>query len=173
MLHTIKSNKLKRFILLAVLVIPLLSFSLHKEYYSLTKIDYNKEEKALQITMRLFTNDMEYTLNKLFEKSLELGTTKEIDDANKLLEIYLNQKFSIHINEKSTSYKFIGKEFEKDLMYVYLESNTIENISHISIQNAILTESFPEQENIIKLNINSQRKSLILTKENDKGLLKF
>jgi hypothetical protein len=173
MLHTIKSNKLKRIFLLAILVIPLLAFSLHKEYYSLTRIDYNKKEKALQITMRLFTNDMEFALNKQYEKPLELGTDIEIKDADKLLNIYLNQKFSIRVNDKPTTYNFIGKEFEKDVMYIYLEVINIDTIHQIDIHNSVLTESFKEQENIIKIAIDDQQKSLILTKENDKGLLKF
>ena len=175
--YVVKIRKIKRIVLqmllVLVLITPLFAFNLHKEYHSLTNIDYNKKEKALQITMRLFTNDIDLALKKYFEKPIELGSINEIVDANKLLELYLNQKFILSINNEMTQYQFLGKEFEKDELYLYMEIKEIEKIEQISVQNAILTELFFEQENIIKLNINDQQKSIILTKENDKGMLKF
>ncbi len=177
MFHRTKSSKIKQLfsgkILLVLILFSLLAFSLHKEYYSLTKIDYNQKEKAVQISMRLFTNDMELALSKQFEKALELGTKYEIADADKLFVFYLNQNFSISINGKQTPYQFLGKEFEKDAMFVYLEIKNIESIEQISVRNAILTKTFYEQENIVKLHINGRAKSLILTSTNDKGMLNF
>ncbi|HIP49690.1 MAG TPA: hypothetical protein EYG92_12100 [Lutibacter sp.] len=174
--HRIKSKKIKAFgwnKLLLLLLLPLLSFSLHKEYYSLTKIDYNQKEETVQITMKLFTNDMELVLNKHFNKVLELDTQIEIAEADHLLETYLKQKFTIAIDDVQLNYSFIGKEFEKDALFVYLEIKKIKQIHQIEIQAAMLIEEFPEQENIIKVNINEQRKSLFLTNRNDKALLKF
>jgi len=159
--------------LLLVTILSTVSFTLHKEYFSLTKIDFNEKDQALQITMRIFTNDIDLALSKQFEKAIELGTTKEIANADKLLEIYLNQKFSVKLNKQMARYTYIGKEFEKDVMYVYLEITDIKEVNEIEIQAAMLIETFAEQENIVKLNINEQRKSLILTQQNDKGLLKF
>jgi hypothetical protein len=159
--------------LLILVLIPLFAFTLHKEYFSLTKIDYNKKEQTVQITMRLFTDDMELALLNQFKKPTELGTKIEVTDANKLLNIYLNQRFRININSHKTSYNFIGKEFEKDVVYVYLEIPNIKNINQIEIQNGVLTDTFSEQENIVKVNYLDQQKSLILTKQNDRGILKF
>ncbi len=150
-----------------------MAFTLHKEYYSLTKIVYNQENEAVQISMRLFTNDMELALSKKYEKALELGTEYEIANANRLLDLYFNENFSISINGEETRYQFLGKEFEKDAMFVFMEISDIESINQISVRNTILTHSFFEQENIIKLNINGKAKSLILTISNDKGMLKF
>lgn len=176
MFHTVKNTKINRstrISLILVLLVPLLAFNLHKEYFSLTKIDYNEKEQALQITMRLFTNDMNLALNKHFNQITELGTKKEIAEADKLLETYLNQTFSIWVNKHKTNYQYIGKEFEKDAMYVYLEIKNITEIKEIEVLARMLQEEFEEQENIVKVNKNDVRKSLILTKQNDKGLLNF
>lgn len=156
-----------------MLLISLSAFTLHKEYFSLTKIDYNEPEKSLQITMRLFTTDMDLALSKQHNKAVELGSKKEVGNADKLLEIYLNQKFTVHVNKQASTFTFIGKEFEKDVMYVYLEITDVPQIEEIEVRAAMLIEEFAEQENIVKLNIYEQRKSLILTERNDKGLLNF
>lgn len=155
------------------MLFPLLSFSLHKEYYSLTKIDYNQKEKTLQITMKIFTNDLELVLNKHYDKVLELGTEIESKETNKLLENYLKEKFSLTINNVRLNYHLLGKEYEKDVVFVYLEISNIREIHQIEIQSSLLIEEFEEQENIIKVNINEQRKTLFLTKRNNKALLKF
>ena len=173
-----KSTKLyqtffKKFILVALLI-PLFSLTPHKEYYSLTKIVFNKNEKALQITMQVFTNDLELSLSKQYAKALELGTAIEVSEANQLIEQYLLKNFEIKINDNSVlNYHFLGKEYENDRVFFYLEIKNIEIINSITIRNSVLMETYPEQENIIKLNINKQDKSLFLTSNNDKGKLKF
>lgn len=151
----------------------LTAFQLHEEHYSLTEINYNTKENALQISMHLFTNDIDLALKKHYDKSIELGTEEEAEDADRFLRMYLNQKFVLNVNDIPILYDYLGKEFEKDVMYVYLEVADIDSISNITVQNSVLTELFYEQENIIKIFINDLNKSLILTKENDKGMLKF
>ncbi len=172
-----KSTKIKRFIskprVLIFLLIPLLAFMLHKEYYSLTNIVFNPQEKSVQVTIRLFTDDMEFALKNQFEKAIELGTDREIKEADHLLELYLNQRFTIAINANKTPFAFIGKEFEKDVMYVYLEIPNISDIQQIEVRNAILIDSFSEQENIVKINYLTTRRSMILTQQHEKELIKF
>lgn len=177
MLHKFKIIKIKqgfaKNFLLIVFFLPLFAFTLHKEYYSLTKIDYNQKENSVQITMRLFTNDIELALNKQHQKTLEIGTSIESSETDALLLSYLNQKFRIAINGKDAPYQYLGKEFEKNEMFVYLEIPNIESIVTIEVFASMLIEEFSEQENIVKLHINKQNKSLILTRRNNKALLKF
>jgi len=151
----------------------LFAFTLHKEYYSLTKIHYNAKSESLEITMRLFTDDMERALSEYYKKPLELGTKIEIADADKLLELYLSQQFKVRLNTIDRRYKFIGKEFEKDAIYLYLEVADVKNIKELGVTNTILTILFLEQENIIKINVNNQHKSMILTQENNKDVVFF
>lgn len=156
-----------------MLIIPLVAFTLHKEYYSLTKIVHNPKEKSLEITMRLFTDDVELVLSKQYKKALELGTKLEVSDADQLLEIYINQRFKIATNKADLSYKFIGKEFEKDLMYLYFEVTDVKDFTQLSVQNTILTEYFITQENITKIKAYDQHKTMLLTKQNSKEVVFF
>ncbi len=175
--HKSKITKIKRFSILnllwIIIVLPLFAFTLHKEYYSLTKITHNPKEKTLEITMRLFTDDMELVLSKQYKKALELGTKLEVSDANQLLEIYINQQFKIATNKVDLSYKFIGKEFEKDLMYLYFEVADVRDFTQMSVQNNILTAYFTTQENITKIKAYDQHKTMLLTKRKNKEVVFF
>ena len=162
---------LKKTIIL--LIIPLFAFSAHKYYISLTKIDYIKDKKEVQITMRFFIDDIENTLQNRFNISLELATKKENKKANFYLETYITQKFKVNINDEDKVYRYLGKEYDNDVVFFYLEISDIENINKIVVQNSMLFEEFEEQENYVKLNINNTKKTFILIKANDKEMLKF
>ena len=162
---------LKKTIIL--LIIPLFAFSAHKYYISLTKIDYIKDKKEVQITMRFFIDDIENTLQNRFNISLELATKKENKKANFYLETYITQKFKVNINDEDKVYRYLGKEYDNDVVFFYLEIPDIENINKIVVQNSMLFEEFEEQENYVKLNINNTKKTFILIKANDKEMLKF
>jgi hypothetical protein len=156
-----------------ILIIPLFSFGLHKYYISLTKIDFVEKEKSVQITMRFFIDDIEKTLENRYEIELELATNKENNKANIYLERYIASKFEVIINQNVKLYKFLGKEYENDVVFFYLEITDIEMINQITIQNRMLFEEFPDQENFVKLDINNSRKTFVLRKENDKEMLNF
>ena len=162
---------LKKTIIL--LIIPLFAFSAHKYYISLTKIDYIKDKKEVQITMRFFIDDIENTLQNRFNISLELATKQENKKANFYLETYITQKFKVNINDEDKVYRYLGKEYDNDVVFFYLEIPDIENIKKIVVQNSMLFEEFEEQENYVKLNINNTKKTFILIKANDKEMLKF
>ena len=52
-----------------LLLIPLFAFTMHKYYLSSTKIEYKKESKTIQITMRFFIDDLQETINRTYSKN--------------------------------------------------------------------------------------------------------
>ncbi|WP_456423871.1 DUF6702 family protein [Lutibacter sp.] len=162
---------LKYFTLL--LFIPLLAFTLHKYYISLCEIEYVKEQKSIQITLGMFIDDFEVTLNKSNDTILNLATKDEVKNIDKYYKNYLNKHFKIFVNNKLQTYNYIGKEYDSDLVRFYLEIMNIERINSIEVQNTCLFEEFEDQENIIKIKANNINKTFYLNRKNDKGLLKF
>ena len=61
-------------------IIPLLSFTSHKYYLSLTQINYKTESKSIQIIINVFMDDIETALNKDYAIDLQLTTKKELPD---------------------------------------------------------------------------------------------
>lgn len=163
-------------ILLAILVLTgltLSSFNLHKHYISLTQIEYNEGEKALQITMRFFIDDLEKAVGTRFGKNLALATEDELKNANAYIERYLDSKFKLWINGTEQSPNYLGKQYEDDQVFFFLELEKVENIEIIEVQNSVLMEVYEEQQNYIKLSIGEIEKTFILIKANDKEMLKI
>ncbi|MEB3346753.1 DUF6702 family protein [Aquimarina gracilis] len=158
---------------LFVLSITLCSFITHKFYVSVTQIEYNKERQSLQIISRVFIDDIEDLLQERYDQSIVLNVKEETSITEKYLEKYFDQKLKIKVNDKEVSFTFLGKEYEDDLMICYLEILEIDSLSSIEVSNDILMDYFEEQQNIVHVKKDNQRKSLILEKGKSNGLLNF
>jgi len=156
-----------------LIMIPLMSFGIHEYYISLTKIKYVEEKNSVQITMSYFIDDVEKVLENNSGLPMELATKSEHKKSGFYLETYIRQKFKVSIDDKNQAYTYLGKEYENDLVYIYLEIENVAQINKIEVQNSMLIEEFSEQQNFIKLNIAGVQRTFILIKANDKEMLKL
>ena len=159
--------------LLLLFIIPLLSFSAHKYYLSLTQIEYRSKLQSVQLTINVFIDDIEVALNKDYNIDLQLDTEKELKDNDVYFEKYLKEKLHLKIDDTARYFNYIGKEYDGDLVYFYLEVEDVKQVNNIEIINKILMNHFPKQENLIKSKVGKKHKSILLNAKNDKGLLKF
>ncbi|MCZ4318053.1 hypothetical protein O4H26_03530 [Aequorivita viscosa] len=161
-------------IFLLLMVFPLVSgASAHKFYVSITKIEYVKEKNSLQIITKIFTDDIEDVLQQRYDTSISLDTKKETEAADKDLKQYLLQKINIKVNGKAVKLNYLGKEYDTDMMVAYIEVEDVKAIKSIEIENKVLMEMFDEQQNIVHLKTPTTRRSLILDKDEPRGILKF
>ncbi len=159
---------------LLLLIFPLISAtSAHKFYVSITKIEYVKEKKSLQIITKIFTDDIEDALQQRYHLSISLDTKKETEAADEYVQKYIIQKLNIKVNGKPVQLNYIGKEYDVDMLVAYIEVTNVPNLKSIEIENKVLMEMFPEQQNIIHLKTTNSRKSLMLDKDEPSGKLKF
>jgi len=162
-----------KLLVLALILPVLMSVSVHKFYVSVTEVEYVKDQESIQIISRIFIDDLENTLRKRFEKRLTFSPKNEAEEVGMYLQRYLKDKITITINGKPVEFKFIGKEYDNDILFCYLEVTGIKDIKSFTISNALLFDSFTDQQNIVKLHINNEKKSFILMQENNKAVLKF
>jgi hypothetical protein len=153
--------KLKNTFLL-LFIIPLLSFSTHKYYLSLTQINFNSKAKSIQVIINVFMDDIETVLNKDFNIDLQLTTEKELKENDVYFEKYLKEKLHFKVNSIAKKYKYVGKEYDGELVYFYLEIENINEVNQIEVSNKILIKHFPKQENLIKSKVGNTNKSVLL-----------
>jgi len=164
--------KLKKIFLL-LLILPLLSFSAHTYYLSLTQIKYKEASKSVQIIINVFMDDIETALNKDYHLDLQLSTKKELKDNDVYFEKYLKRKLQFKIDTIAKEFKYIGKEYDGDLVYFYLEIENIQKVASIEITNKILLQHFPKQENLVKSKVGTKNKSVLLSKDQFKETLTY
>lgn len=166
--------KLYKYLLLILILIPLTAGKAHKFYVSTTQIEYAEEEQSLQIISKIFIDDIEAVLQKRYNKpQLELASKKETKADEALLKEYILKKLKIWVNQKPQDLIYLGKEYDIDIVKVYLEIKNVSSLKTLTVENKLLQDMFPEQQNIIHFKWDKTRESLLLDKDNPKGLLKF
>ncbi|MCI2228025.1 hypothetical protein MC378_02515 [Polaribacter sp. MSW13] len=160
-------------IFLLLFIIPILSFTTHKYYLSLTQINYKSETKSIQIIINVFMDDIETALNKKYNIDLQLTSDNELKNNDVYFEKYLNSKLHFKVNNISKKYTYIGKEYDGDLVFFYLEIEDIKEVKNIEISNQILMDQFPQQENLVKSKVGKKHKSVLLTKKEFSSTLTY
>lgn len=174
-----KNNKMKtgmKFLKmgLVILLFPLITASTdHKFYVSITKVEFSQEDQAVQIISKIFIDDLEDVLQERYNPNLNLGEPKETEADAKVLKNYILEKFHVWVNDKDVTLNYLGKEYDIDVVKIYIEIENISEVKSLEVESKILYDKFEEQQNIIHAKVGKTRKSLILEKENPKGVLNF
>lgn len=145
----------------------------HKFYVSVTQIEYVKEKESVEIVMRIFIEDLEKLLRERYDKNITLNTSKSEKQIDSYIENYVAKKVLIKVNNNPLDFKFLGKEYEDDIVFCYLEIEDVSEIKDFEISNTLFFEVFKEQQNIIKTNINTEMESFVLTSQKNKAEVHF
>lgn len=152
----------------------LMSFSVaHKFYVSVTEIEYNEKTQSLQIISRVFIDDLEDLLQTRYDSTMRLGKSNESPEAANYIKTYLKKKIEIQLDGKNVEVNYLGKEYEDDMVLLYLEVPKVTSFKSIEVKNALLTDMFIEQKNLVHVTYKEITKSLIFTKAKQEDLLKF
>lgn len=159
--------------LLVLVTVIMTSFTAHKFYVSITKVEHSVENESVQIISTLFIDDIEDVLQQRYDTSLLLGPEGETARERELIEKYVLLKLKIEINGTPAKLDYLGHEYESDVVKIYIEIQDVSEVKSISVENKLLMEVFEEQQNIIHFKKNKKRKSMMLDVDNPKGVLNF
>ena len=145
----------------AVLVIS--SFALpnpsaHKYYTSLCRVQYNRETKSLEVTARVFSDDLEVALTRRNHKAVYLDKK----DAGPLVAAYLQDTFELKGRDgKLRRISWVGMEVKVDSAWLYFEIKMPEGLEGAELRNRILFELFSEQVNIVNIQDGDSKSDLV------------
>ncbi|MBA4318610.1 MAG: hypothetical protein C0412_09425 [Flavobacterium sp.] len=159
--------------LFALLFLTTSAFTLHKFYMAVYQINYASEKKMLQITSRIFIDDLNATLEKTYNKKFYLGTEKETAAESIFVKEYLAKHFSIKVNNQSKPMNFLSKEIDDDVYVCYWNIKAISKINSLEIYNTVLIDRFPEQKNLVHITVLGVKNSFLLTNSTSTEVLKY
>ena len=141
------------------------SFLEHKYYVSTSLFNFT-EDSSLQITLRIFKDDLSNAISDTYldQKTDDLNLIDEL--YFKQVDKYINSKISILIDDKKFEIDYLGLETKNDMYVCYLEIENLPIYSNMVISNKILFEIFDDQQNIIHVKRNDKRQSFIARNNN-------
>lgn len=141
-----------------VLLAANLSFG-HKYHTSLTRIEYNDKDKNLEISIRLFVHDVGPMLENRLRKRVDLEKTPEVDSE---LQKYLAENLVFkRPGGSDLNVKWVGKEFESDTLFIFVECPFDGDPSELSLQNTVFFDLFAEQANLVVAKFGDRKYDLV------------
>lgn len=137
----------KASLLIVSMLFAMTSFS-HEYYFSFAEMEYNSENKTLELTLIVSTHDVEHWLQSKGVKLKELEDHTEDSNIQKEFETKLLSGYSISYDTDKIPFKLIGYEvLESGLTHFYFQSEKVEFKNQFTIKFDLLMDDFPEQQN--------------------------
>ena len=137
----------------------------HDFHTSLTEMRYNAKAKNFEISLRVFTDDLEKVLSATNQN--RKFTLENNDKNNPLVEVYVRKHFVVtNSKNQKLNINYIGREKEGEATWIYLELPVNESINGSKIQNDVLIDMFDDQTNILNIFIQNQKKSYLYNVKN-------
>lgn len=133
--------------------------SVHPFYLAVTEINHNAAAKTLEISCKMFADDLESILEKNYRTTLDITTDKDKSQFDRLVPDYVSKHISLTVDGKPVKYNFIGFEYDKESVYAYFEAEQIGSVSRMDVNNSMLCDFQNEQINILHVTVNGKRKS--------------
>ena len=166
-------KKLTQICIFFAVFLTLSSFEFHKFYVGIYQINYASSKKMLEVTTRIFTDDLNDALEKKYHRKFHLTDKSETPEDVALMQKYIADNFVIKVNGKSATLNFRSKESEGNVFICYFNVRDIPKIKSLEITNKILFDFVTEQQNIIQTTVHGKKNSLLLTIDNPKDILQF
>jgi hypothetical protein len=127
------------------------------------EFNYDLEDRAVEIVMHVFLDDLESAIELKDGVQLNLYTEVEKIESDSLINKYLQEVFVISSKQSDIEYTLIGRELSEDLsaVWIYAEAPVENEISEFYIMYNLLTEVFMDQENILQCRVSGKNKKFI------------
>jgi hypothetical protein len=139
--------------------VPPAGDSFHPFYISVTEINQNAKEQSLEISCKMFAEDLEIQLEKNNKTTLDISTEKDKAACDKYIRDYIKGHLAITIDGKPANLSYVGFEKEKESVYCYFEADHVSAPHKLNVTNSILHDFNQEQINILHVTINGHRQS--------------
>lgn len=161
------------FIFFIAIVLLVSSAWAHKFYVGIFQVNYASDKKMLQITTRIFVDDLNNALEKKHKKKFFLGEKNVGESDVEAMKKYIADNFRIAVNGKSLALDFRSYEIENNVAIGYFRITDVASVKTIDVTNKVLFDFVTEQQNIIQTNVNGNKQNLLLTIDEPTGRLIF
>lgn len=158
--------------MLLCVTITLVSWS-HKFYVGIFQIEHNAGKQRLEITCRIFADDLDKALEKKFNGSFHFSDGKADASETAKLQQYLKEKFSVKCDGVATNLEFKSTELENGVLLIYFTANKVKSPKTVWVKNTMLFDYMTSQQNIIQLKVGGKKQSLLLTIDENSGTAEF
>jgi hypothetical protein len=134
----------------------------HKFYLSNTSIEFNAQTRAVEITSKIFTDDLEHAIEAQCYRYHSLyPQTPEVFE---LVKKYIGENLSLQVGGRNVVLNFLGYSVDNDMTTIFIEGNYFEP-NQVVVNNTILLDLYSDQQNIVEVRWGGQSKREYFTRD--------
>jgi hypothetical protein len=151
-------------LLLSACALPAPRASAHTFHTSLMSIEYNRQQQLLEISVQVFTHDLENILTRRERRNIRLDKTP---DAERLTFAYLQEAVNLKNAAGETKpLTWVGMEAKAKTTMLYFEIKLPEGLDGAQLRNRLFFDLLDDQVNISHLK-DADKKSTLVFKPGD------
>jgi hypothetical protein len=131
----------------------------HPFFVSVIDMKHNAKDKTIEISAKVFVDDLEAILKKNYNKTFDLSTASSKPETNAVVAKYLQSKLQLTVNDKRQTIKYIGYEIQKESVWIYAEVDDVATIKKMNINCNLLYDYQDKQMNIFNVKANGSEKN--------------
>jgi hypothetical protein len=131
----------------------------HPFYVSVVEVNHNKGAATLEISCKLFAEDMEAALEQQYKTTVDLGQAQQKKELDGMVSRYIKKHLSLTADNRALQLHYIGFEQEAESLYCYFEIEGVAAVKTLGFHNNLLYDFTDKQINIMHVMVNGVRKS--------------
>lgn len=137
----------------------LTAFGFHKYYVGYTELAFKPDDQRLEISVRLFSDDVETALERNGHGQVVLAENDTLDGA---LRDYFVKNFRLMANSRPLELNYLGKQVEFESTWFYLSVEEVKRLKRLSLTNELLMDVYPEQTHLVRFSTGGKEESALL-----------
>lgn len=132
----------------------------HPFFVSMTDINYNEKDKDLEISVHIFTNDLENTIRKYHsDLKIDILHPSNQQQMNGFVNDYIQKNFQLQLNGKPVQLSFVGYEEQSESIWTYFEVKNVNAVQKLTIVNSLLYDYNTSQINMMHVKVKDKEQS--------------
>lgn len=121
----------------------------HPFFMSVIDINHNAKEATLEISVRVFSDDLEKTLQQFSKQKIDIANAAQKELIEKQLQAYVSQRLKLNVNGKPVNFRILGYEQQMESTWCYFEIENQSFVNTVDVDCSLLYDYESNQVNIV------------------------
>lgn len=148
-----------------------LNIAVHPYYISVTEIRIDPGKRSVSLSCRMFTDDLQNALGKLYNARPDL--VKRTGQCDSLINKYVQERVEIMVGNSKVNFSYVGYEMEEEAAWCYFEGQLPSDARSVKVAVSLLYDFLETQTNFIHCYYNADKKSFKLVNPNREAAFIF
>ncbi|MEM9548614.1 MAG: DUF6702 family protein [Bacteroidota bacterium] len=134
--------------LIAILMAVMGFVTVHEYHISICEINHNPDQNLLEITHRIFANDLENALRPTIAH-IDVLNAKHYEANDQHIKMYIQARLEVISGAEELEIQWLGHVIKADQIVCFYELILPERSDHFQFSNTTLMEQFKDQKTLL------------------------